>query len=246
MSRIFVSGLGAVSPAGWGVTAMQPALANGNRFPSNRLNAPGWEKPLQTRARAGTRRASGLSGSPAVAAHQPGDALRGGGRLEALGENEPDRRRRALSSACNPAACNSRTVFSRRRGRSRDGQPAAVSRRRFLPRPPVTWQRCWKTRRWSTTLMGDPAVFLQGLASARIGSGRPRGRLPGHRRGGNQLAAGRRALASGTRRDISGGAAGGAVPRCGIFLWRGIVRHHQAAKLFRAQKPRASRAGYAR
>jgi len=49
MSRIFVSGLGAVSPAGWNVSALREALNKGEPLPIQSLERPGWEKPLQTR-----------------------------------------------------------------------------------------------------------------------------------------------------------------------------------------------------
>lgn len=49
MSRIFVTGLGAVSPAGWGVTALRDSLQQGQALPVQPLERPGWEKPLRTR-----------------------------------------------------------------------------------------------------------------------------------------------------------------------------------------------------
>ena len=49
MSRIFVSGLGAVSPAGWGVAALRQALASGAPLPTQPLARPGWERSFQAR-----------------------------------------------------------------------------------------------------------------------------------------------------------------------------------------------------
>jgi len=49
MSRIFVSGLGAVSPAGWNVTSMREALDKGEPLPTQPMERPGWEKPLRAR-----------------------------------------------------------------------------------------------------------------------------------------------------------------------------------------------------
>ena len=49
MSRVYVCGLGAVSPAGWGVAAMRDALAKGEPLPIQSLERPGWEKPLRAR-----------------------------------------------------------------------------------------------------------------------------------------------------------------------------------------------------
>lgn len=49
MSRVFVCGLGAVSPAGWGVAALGGALAKGEPLPDQPLERPGWAMPLRTR-----------------------------------------------------------------------------------------------------------------------------------------------------------------------------------------------------
>jgi len=49
MSRIFIAGLGAVSPAGWGVTALRQALDQGEPLPVQSLARPGWDRPLRAR-----------------------------------------------------------------------------------------------------------------------------------------------------------------------------------------------------
>ena len=49
MSRIFVAGFGAVSPAGWSVGALRDAVAKGEPLPVQPLSRPGWEKPLPSR-----------------------------------------------------------------------------------------------------------------------------------------------------------------------------------------------------
>jgi hypothetical protein len=49
MSRIFVTGLGAVSPAGWNVAALRVALQRAEPLPVQPVERPGWEKPLRTR-----------------------------------------------------------------------------------------------------------------------------------------------------------------------------------------------------
>ena len=49
MSRVFISGLGAVSPAGWSVAALRDALAKGTPLPVQNLERPGWDKPLAAR-----------------------------------------------------------------------------------------------------------------------------------------------------------------------------------------------------
>ena len=49
MSRIFVAGIGAVSPAGWTVGALRETLARREPLPVQPLPRPGWEKPLLAR-----------------------------------------------------------------------------------------------------------------------------------------------------------------------------------------------------
>jgi 3-oxoacyl-(acyl-carrier-protein) synthase len=49
MSRIFVAGLGAVSPAGWNVAALRDALDKGDPLPVQKLERPGWDNPLPAR-----------------------------------------------------------------------------------------------------------------------------------------------------------------------------------------------------
>jgi hypothetical protein len=49
MSRVFIAGLGAVSPAGWNVAALREALDKGEPLPTQSMERPGWEKPLRAR-----------------------------------------------------------------------------------------------------------------------------------------------------------------------------------------------------
>ena len=49
MSRVFISGLGAVSPAGWDLGGLRAALAQGQPLPVQPLPRPGWPAPLRSR-----------------------------------------------------------------------------------------------------------------------------------------------------------------------------------------------------
>jgi 3-oxoacyl-(acyl-carrier-protein) synthase len=49
MNRIYVRGLGAVSPAGWGLPALRSALARGEPLPTTAVSRPAWDKPLSVR-----------------------------------------------------------------------------------------------------------------------------------------------------------------------------------------------------
>ena len=47
--NIFIHGIGAVSPAGWGVMPLREALAKGEPLPTKELARPGWAHPLRVR-----------------------------------------------------------------------------------------------------------------------------------------------------------------------------------------------------
>ena len=49
MSRVFVCGLGSVSPAGWTVESLRDALAKREPLPIQPLPRPGWQNPLKMR-----------------------------------------------------------------------------------------------------------------------------------------------------------------------------------------------------
>ena len=49
MSRIFVCGVGAVSPAGWGTHALQAAVEKGEPLPVQAIERAGWKEPIQAR-----------------------------------------------------------------------------------------------------------------------------------------------------------------------------------------------------
>src|SRR4051812_6645691 len=47
--NIFITGVGAVSPAGWGMTAFRDALKNSQPLTAKDLPRPGWNRPLRVR-----------------------------------------------------------------------------------------------------------------------------------------------------------------------------------------------------
>src|SRR6266487_4655527 len=46
---IFIGGIGAVSPAGWGVLPLREALAKGEPLPTKELARPGWVRSMRVR-----------------------------------------------------------------------------------------------------------------------------------------------------------------------------------------------------
>ena len=50
MSPVFVQGMGAVSPAGWGLAALRAAVTTNQPLPVEWINRPGWEQKLRVRS----------------------------------------------------------------------------------------------------------------------------------------------------------------------------------------------------
>ena len=167
MSRVFVCGLGAVSPAGWNVAAMREALAKGQPLPVQPLERPGWEKPHRARpvppppgqlpflAHPRLRRTSPLTHYAAAAA------------IEAVAKLRPNNERthRLGVVVCLQAGC---VQYSYRFFDETLKDPSTASPLLFpetvfaaaashvaalLENTPLVY-----------TLTGDPACFLQGVA----------------------------------------------------------------------------------
>jgi len=166
MNRVFVIGLGAVSPAGWGVPALRAALDAGEPLPIGRIERPGWDRPLNARlvpepsprpaflAHARFRRASPLTHYVAAAA------------LEALGGVQPLPPRLGLV-VCLQIGC---VQYSHRFYKEVLESPAAASPILFpetvFAAPASHLAALLGNVSLVTTLLGDPAVFLQGAALA--------------------------------------------------------------------------------
>ncbi len=167
MSRVFVSGLGAVSPAGWGVPALRAALQAGQPLPIRPIERPGWDKPLLARmvpdpsprpafiAHPRFRRASPLTHYVAAAA------------LEALGHDsqDPTHPRRVGLIICLQSGC---VQYSYRFYKEVLEAPATASPLLFpetvFAAPASHVATLLGELPLVHTLVGDPAVFLQGVA----------------------------------------------------------------------------------
>jgi 3-oxoacyl-(acyl-carrier-protein) synthase len=170
VSGICVRGLGAVSPAGWGVPDLRAALDKEEVLPAKPLSWPGWDKPLLARevpapsprpvffAHPRLRRASSIT------LHAAGAALEALESAGAAGAAQPARLGLVM---CALAGC---VQYSHRFFHETLNDPATASPLLFpetvfnapashlaalLERPPLT-----------CTLLGDPATFLEGLALA--------------------------------------------------------------------------------
>jgi len=167
MSRVFVSGLGAVSPAGWGVPALRAALAAGEPLPIQGIERPGWYRPLRARlvpdpsprpawqTHSRLRRASLLTHYVAAAA------------MEALGQNclDPARPPRLGLIVCLQSGC---VQYSYRFYKEVLEAPATASPLLFpetvFAAPASHVSTLLGNVSLAVTLLGDPAVFLLGVA----------------------------------------------------------------------------------
>jgi hypothetical protein len=214
MSRVFVHGLGAVSPAGWGVTPLRDALARGEPLPAQLVTREGWRRPVLQRpvpappqrpawlAHPRLRRTSPISHHAMAAA---AEAL--GPRAEAVARGEP-------SLGVIVCVMAGPVNYSRRFYDETLQNPATASPLVFpetvFNAPASHLAAVLGTTAVNYTLVGDPGAFLQGLALAAdwLGDGRVQQCLVAGAEEGDWLTAGAAALFA---RDAVVGAGAGAV-----------------------------------
>jgi len=170
VNGIVVHGLGAVSPAGWGVAALRDALAAGAPLPTQPIARPGWQRPLHIcpappppsrppfLAHARLRRAGVMSQHIVAAA------------LEALGGDTARVQSGALRLGivvCMMAGC---VTYSRRFFEETLQNPVTASPLLFpetvFNAPASHLAALLNSTAANYTLVGDEGVLLQGLAVA--------------------------------------------------------------------------------
>ncbi len=170
MNRIFVCGLGAISPAGWGVEKLCAALDKGEPIPAQTMTRPGWEKPLRVRsvpppetrpaffAHPRLRRASAITQHTVAAA------------LEALGDDVAQVQSGALRLGIVACTMSGSVAYSRRFYEEVLREPATASPLIFpetvFNAPASHLAAYLNTNEIGYTLVGDDGTFLQGLALA--------------------------------------------------------------------------------
>jgi len=168
MSTIFVRGTGAVSPAGWGVSALREALQQGTPLSAGSLSQPGWPYQLRIRSvpppicRPAFMTHARLRRSSLIAQYAVGAAL------EALGPDVDSVKSGALRLGvifCAMAGC---VNYSRRFYDEILKDPATASPLIFpetvFNAPASHLAALLGTTAINYTLVGDPGTFLQGLA----------------------------------------------------------------------------------
>lgn len=169
MKRIFIHGIGAVSPAGWDVLSLRQALERGAPLPAAPLERPGWKRPLQARrvakpipklaflAHARLRRTSPMSLYAAAAAMEA---------LQSVGQTREAGHRLGIIF-CVTAGC---VQYSRRFYDEAWRNPATASPLLFpetvFNAPGSHLSAILESPNVNYTLVGDPGTFLQALALA--------------------------------------------------------------------------------
>ena len=165
MSQIFVSGYGAVSPAGWGAVELQKVLANGKPLPIQPLERPGWEKPLRMRAVPAPATRPAFLAHPRLRRSSPITHYAAAAMLEAVKNLPPDPTRRIGLIVCLQSGC---VQYTYRFFDEVLADPATASPLLFpetvFAAPASHLAALLENTPLVSTLIGDPATFAQGLA----------------------------------------------------------------------------------
>src|SRR5258708_30004134 len=167
MSRVFLSGLGAVSPAGWNVAALREALDRGQPLPAQNLERPGWEKPLRVRVVPSPATRPEFLAHPRLRRSSPITHYVAATALEALGSlrTNPNGPKRLGVVVCLQAGC---VNYSCRFLDESLKNPATASPLLFpetvYAAPASHIAALLGNVSLAYSLVGDPASFLQGVA----------------------------------------------------------------------------------
>jgi hypothetical protein len=170
MSRVFVHGLGAVSPAGWGVPALRASLEKGVPLPVQSLARPGWEKPLPIRLIPPPAVRPAFLAHPRLRRASPMTHYSLAAALEALGSDASLISSGAIRLGIVTATMTGGLSYSRRFYEEVMENPATASPMIF---PETVFNSAAShlaaflgANGTNYTLVGDPGVYLQALALA--------------------------------------------------------------------------------
>ena len=170
MSRIFIHGLGAVSPAGWSVDSLRDALAKGEPLPVRNLSRPGSAHPLRVRNAPSPCPRPPFLGHARLRRTSPISQFAVSAALEALGDDALRVQEGSMSLGivlCVMAGC---VNYSRRFYGEALHDPATASPLVFpetvFNAPASHLAALLGSTEINYTLVGDPGMFLVGLAVA--------------------------------------------------------------------------------
>ena len=170
MSRIYVNGCGAVSAAGWGLSAFREALAKGTPLAAKELARPGKTTPGRARIVPPPATRPAFLAHPRVRRTSPIAQFTMAAGLEAIGANTEvvsNGSMRLGVIVCVMSAC---VNYSRRFYDEVLKEPSTASPLVFpetvFNAPASHIAAFLGTRAINYTLVGDPGTFLMGLATA--------------------------------------------------------------------------------
>jgi len=170
VSRVFVHGLGAVSPAGWGLPALRASLENERPWPVQSLARPGWDKPLLVRVVPPPRVRPAFLAHPRLRRASPMTHYAVSAALEALGQDAGIIRSGDLRLGIVTCTLAGGISYSRRFYEEVLQNPATASPIIF---PETVFNSCAShlaaylgSSAIEYALVGDAGTFLQGLAVA--------------------------------------------------------------------------------
>ena len=170
VSEVFINGWGAVSPAGWGMAALRAALS-GNRFiePSE-MPRPGWSRPLRVRRVPPPETRPLFLANGRLRRTSPVAHYAVGAALEALGADTQRNDKSAKRLGIVLCALSGCVNYSRRFYDEVLKDPATASPLLFpetvYNSPASHLAALLGTTEINYTLVGDPGIFLQGVALA--------------------------------------------------------------------------------
>jgi hypothetical protein len=169
VSKIFIGGYGAVSPAGWSAVEMQKILAGEKPLPIQPLERPGWEKPLRMRAVPAHATRPAFLAHPRLRRSSPITHYAASAMLEAVKNLPPDSTRRIGLIVCLQSGC---VQYTYRFFDEALADPATASPLLFpetvFAAPASHLAALLENTPLVSTLIGDPATFAQGLALGAI------------------------------------------------------------------------------
>ena len=170
MSRVWVRGLGAVSPAGWGMEALRVAVDEARELGVKELARPGWSRPLLVRHVPPWGSRPAFLGHPRLRRSSPISQYAVAAALEALGSDVSKVSAGTIRLGIVLCVMSGCVNYSRRFYDEVLRDPAMASPLLF---PETVFNASSShlaallgTQAINYTLVGDPGTFLQGLALA--------------------------------------------------------------------------------
>lgn len=168
MSRLFVNGLGAVSPAGWSVEALRDAVQNGKVPANSCIQRPGWSQPLACRRVPPPNPVPAAFANARLRRTTPITSFAAAATLQAIADAKADPKTERIGMIlCVLAGC---VQFTKRFYHEAWKDPATASPLVFAETvfnaPSSHIAAILPSAAINYTLLGDSSAFLEGFALA--------------------------------------------------------------------------------